>query len=327
MLTRLVVLAASFLGLGAALASPLEDPYEEAALPQRGAYFDREKGGAGILVDHGLGGGVFVALFLYAPNGAPTFYTLQGAYEPTPRPDAWRSETVGRLRSPLYLSSGGECLGCPYRAPVTRTETAFGSAELTWRTARHATLVIGAQRWNLEAIEPDGDEAGLADGRWLLLAWESGAAPRARATVDITPRASLVVELEPVGIAGTAAEVRAPLPPANALFYDVLCVEDCVSFDQWRTQFSRTADVVLWYEHATGRAGLDQVFIDGGRAVAPYWRRTFEVFLQPEIASGRATRRTVVDSFPVRIQRVDGATLKLVRLPPAKAACPAGFDC
>src|SRR5438128_230417 len=105
MLLRRFLLVAAFLG------APLS---AVAFTPETGFYSVPSQPGTGLAVEI-QDQYAFVAGYVYDTIGRPTFVTAQGALT--------RSGEIWVLDSPLYVSSGGQCIGsasnCPYHAPAT----------------------------------------------------------------------------------------------------------------------------------------------------------------------------------------------------------------
>ena len=167
------------------------------ALPQAGAYFDPSQGGVGLMFDVGLDGTVFGALAIYDADGEPTFYTLQGPIERAGLPAA--STAIGVLRSPLYRSRDGQCLGCSWRPPVTEVETRFGEAEVLFTEGRRLELRVGGSTWRMQRMEIDYSVDQLLPDAWLLALDErraDGSVVSVQSRVRIAPIAATNVRVE-----------------------------------------------------------------------------------------------------------------------------------
>ncbi len=114
------ILIALFLFL---LASPLK-----AVLPESGWYWNPNAGGSGFNIEV-QDDKMFVAAFTYDVQGRSIFYTIGGVL----------NVNTGTLTSTLFVTSGGQCVGCPYVAPTT---TAVAPAEIYFPTSRTARVRV-----------------------------------------------------------------------------------------------------------------------------------------------------------------------------------------
>jgi hypothetical protein len=115
------------------------------ASPSEGMWWSSDKPGTGMAFNVDSQGRWFAALYLYDEEGAPTFATLQGeslAYDL----DAGPLEPYAVGTSPVILSEGGQCLGCPWSAATAAATD--DEAQLLFRDRNHATLKVGD--WSLD---------------------------------------------------------------------------------------------------------------------------------------------------------------------------------
>lgn len=108
-------------------------------------WWSSEKPGTGMAFNMDSQGRWFAALYLYDEDGAPTFVTMQGeslAYDL----DAADSEPYAVATSPIILSEGGQCLGCPWTA-ATAAATNDEAQILFWDRNR-AKLTVSD--WSLD---------------------------------------------------------------------------------------------------------------------------------------------------------------------------------
>jgi hypothetical protein len=83
--------------------------------PAQGLWWNPAAHGTYHHLSVGADGFLFAAITTYRADGEPTFFVMQGEFEPTPLAE-WRATGVtGRLRSPLYRMEGGQALGGDYR--------------------------------------------------------------------------------------------------------------------------------------------------------------------------------------------------------------------
>jgi hypothetical protein len=325
----------------AQLATPpsFDDPYYAQVAPLGGAYYDPAQPGQGIAVDIGPDGTMFVGVFHHESDGSPSFHTMQGRFVPNfaypdgteqlrQRPDPG---ALGTLRSPLYLTVGGNCLDCPHRTSSSAVDHALGVAELTFTESRRATLSIGSRTLELQRLNIDRSDAGLLPGSWLFAVWEGSDAADALSTVEISPMEAAGVQYR-LPCCNIGPEY--PLPTAAALWYRVTCVERCDGFDTWRRYNADLtnevlAEVVLWYEPATGKAVLDQFVrsVGGQRSeelLAVVSRRFFELSIDTNLVTGRASYRGAYTWINTNsVVPTEGTLLQMTRLPRGKQLCGA----
>jgi hypothetical protein len=301
------------------------DPYYGMFLPQPGAYYDPSQPGSGVFVDVGSNGTMFVSIFHHDADGSPSFHTMQGAFVPTyAYPTGTVSQTsrpkpanVGTFRSPLYLTTGGDCISCPYRGVTTVPDYMLGEGEIVWTTTRRAKLTVGPRTLNLQMLNIDRAEADLVVGQWLLGAWEGQQAASAMSTVSVEPTDPLSISYVLPCCIG-AETVPYPLPSADAKFYRVTCTSSCESFDAWRANvYGRKGDVFVWFEPATGLAVLDQLFPNAdGTYEAAIQRQHYELSLDEDLISGRASYRgRLVFINTNNAVPIQGALVRMMRLP------------
>ena len=126
--------------------------------PTQGIWWSSGNPGTGLALNIDTEGRWFGALYLYDEAGAPTFLTLQGtslAYQL----DGDGDDPYAIGISPLILSEGGQCLGCPWTQATTSDTGA--DAELIFYTATRATLKVGAWSLELTPLPMSYDEARI----------------------------------------------------------------------------------------------------------------------------------------------------------------------
>lgn len=249
-------------------------------MPYRGVYYERGRGGTGMFLDRSPRGDLFISFYASTEEGAPTYYLMQGMFEPSS--DAARIETgvIGTSHPALYTSRGGECIegaDCPFQEP-TRTAVNL-PVEITWMTPRHASVVIGSKSFDFRAAEfasADGDS--LANSRWLI---GFGIGTQDASGHDVTAEALSIVGIDPL-VGELRVSSNAPdgyvAPPSDADLYLVSCADSSERCYELRTYvseahffetghvFSPMSDspyrLLLWYEAASNRSGMQVVRLE-----------------------------------------------------------------
>lgn len=125
-------------------------------MPTEGMWWNSEEPGTGLSFNVDNQGRWFAALYVYDEDGVPTFLTMQGdalSFNLHPQP----SEAYATGVSPLILSEGGQCLGCPW-TEATISDSGE-SATLQFQTRTRATLTVGSWVLDLTPLPQDFDEA------------------------------------------------------------------------------------------------------------------------------------------------------------------------
>lgn len=127
-------------------------------------YYELGRGGTGLNVDVDPNGYIFATFYTYDQEGNPIFYAMQGYFQPSDDVNY----SLGTFDAALYLSRDGECLGdgCDYQSPG-RIPTDL-EAHIVWASARHATLTIGTQSWDLQAAQYTITDADMLAGTWAV---------------------------------------------------------------------------------------------------------------------------------------------------------------
>ena len=133
-------------------------------LPAQGAYWNPSEHGIYYHVSVGPTGFVFVGITTYRADGEPTFLVMQGPFEPTSYADWAGSGVTGRLHSPLYRMSGGQCLGCAVR-PSTTAASDLGDAEIEFRNDGRAVFRQGGRATPIEHYPLFRDASSLPRNR------------------------------------------------------------------------------------------------------------------------------------------------------------------
>lgn len=129
----------------------------KANLPESGWYWNPQAGGSGFNIEL-QDDKMFMSAFTYDTQGRSVFYTAGGVF----------NVNASQLSTTLFVTANGQCLGCPYVAPVT---TAVAPVEVffpTTRTVRirvlfpSGTAVINLVRFNFGyAASPQNEHLGV----------------------------------------------------------------------------------------------------------------------------------------------------------------------
>jgi hypothetical protein len=109
----------------------------QAGAPQSGWWWNANEGGRGFAIEF-QGEYVFIAGFMYASDGDPTWYATNGRMT---APNVYENE--------WYAFTGGQAMGQPWHAAVATTPNA-GTVRLEFSDATHGTLTL-----------PDGRQVAL----------------------------------------------------------------------------------------------------------------------------------------------------------------------
>ncbi len=112
-------------------------PVPQAGAPQSGWWWNATEGGRGFAIEF-QADFVFIAGFMYAADGDPTWYVTNG-----------RMTAPNEYVAEWYAFTGGQAMGQPWRAAAATTPTS-GSIRLTFSDATHGTLTL-----------PDGRQIAL----------------------------------------------------------------------------------------------------------------------------------------------------------------------
>jgi len=129
--------------------------------PENGTWWNPVEPGTGFLIEI-QDNFLFLAGYLYAPDGRPMWYTAQGTMNGNAR-------YVGVLTS----FSGGQCLGCPWRQPAAQLG-AGGPVEIIFDTEIAARITFGGrttsiQRFDYYLTRTAGDvKSDMMIGEWQL---------------------------------------------------------------------------------------------------------------------------------------------------------------
>ncbi len=127
-----------------------------AILPESGWYWHPSESGRGFnleIQDNAL----FLAAFVYRPDGSAAWYTGGGAMTSD---RTWSAE--------LYETTGGQCIGCPYRLA---TLLYMGSVSITFTSERSATISLLGSTVNV--VRMDWSNSGVASRDSLFGEWST----------------------------------------------------------------------------------------------------------------------------------------------------------
>src|SRR6185436_15070668 len=96
-------------------------------LPESGWYWNPSESGRGFNIEV-QDSSIFLAAFVYRPDGTPVWYTAGG---PMTNDRFWTAD--------LFETTQGQCMGCAYRAP---TGIGVGKATIAFTSERTAIITI-----------------------------------------------------------------------------------------------------------------------------------------------------------------------------------------
>jgi hypothetical protein len=209
-----------------------------------GTWWDPTRPGRGLVID--VGGRTtaprafgMVGVFDFREDGSADFSTLQGAVE-SPNPGMLWPEA---LASPLYRHRDGQCIGCPWRAPNTRSDDA--GVQLVFQSPNRGELavhrmmgprVVGSDLYLRFPLDRSPYEEPL--GRWLLRIQDPALTGISTefATLGQPIPAYAEVAIEP--LEGAFGAMLAPLGPP----YGLRCLRGCADFSRWVRGSARPGD-------------------------------------------------------------------------------------
>lgn len=146
-------------------------------LPAQGLYWNPLQPGILIHVFNGPDGYMFATVGHFTSGGEPTFFVLQGPYEPESAGQREQSGLLGRMLSPFVHMRNGACLGCAWRDAEVSV-SAVDHAELLFDLHGGLQLLWNDQSFGFERFPlfTRGDEAQdkRLQGEWLLLRSHAG---------------------------------------------------------------------------------------------------------------------------------------------------------
>lgn len=129
--------------------------------PENGTWWNPAEPGSGYLIEI-QDNFLFLAGYMYAPDGRPTFYTAQGTMNGN-----------ARFLGELSTFSNGQCLGCVWRQPSVQLG-AGGPIEIIFDTETAARMTLGGrqvpiQRFDYALTRTPGDvKTDMMLGEWQL---------------------------------------------------------------------------------------------------------------------------------------------------------------
>ncbi len=132
----------------------LAAPAARAILPENGWYWNPNESGRGfnIEIQNNM---LFMSAFVYLPDGTPVWYVGGG---PMSSDRQWSSS--------LLRASGGQCLGCGYRAPDLDT---VGTVSINFTSERSATISLPGE--TIATVRQDWSGHGTSTRDALFGEW------------------------------------------------------------------------------------------------------------------------------------------------------------
>jgi len=129
-----------------------------AFVPEGGLWWNPAENGRGLTLEV-QDNVLIVTGYLFRADGAPLWVNSAG-------PLVYTYNSQGALQTVVYTGqlntfSGGQCLGCPYRAPVSQPGAA-GPVRIDFRTETEANLTWGGQTIPIERFSAIGASAPAA---------------------------------------------------------------------------------------------------------------------------------------------------------------------
>lgn len=242
---------------------PIEKPF-------RGTYFDPAKPGTGMFVDFGVNNAVFISYYSFDAEGAQKYYLIQAKYAPRTELDRARSGIIGNLaEAVIYTTSGGQALGDEWKQPASHIEDI--AVDLVWTAPRRATLKLGEQSWDMQAVGFSGPDDTVLPGNWLFgityIAPASENVAQNQIVTTTLKLAKATFDGSKVTVAANSAQGIVP-PPATAQIYLATCneipsVRTCLPFQsllRGLTQNVNTPTLMVWFDPVSQRAGVELAF-------------------------------------------------------------------
>jgi hypothetical protein len=230
-----------------------------------GTWWDPSRPGRGLVID--VGGRVdapvaigMVGVFDFSDDGSADFSTLQGEVRSANPAMLWPEV----LASPIYTHRDGQCITCPWRAPVTVAGST--GMQLLFEGGNFGVLTVRRMLGGLELARNqyvrfpiDRSPFDEVQGRWLLRIEDPALTSTSTEFAVIGQRIPAYAEvvIEPLVDAESS-----PLLGFSPL-YRVACLADCGDFERWKALAGSPTDpapreVVLWFNRERS------VFIEPG---------------------------------------------------------------
>jgi hypothetical protein len=121
--------------------------------PVAGAWYNPAQSTTGYTFDFGPSDLWFVAMYYYDATGKQTWYVGQGTYTETSTDERQATGIIGRITSPLYIATGGQCLGCPFTHPATIVDSGLPQAEFVFFTSTDGEFRYNGQSTPIKAYD------------------------------------------------------------------------------------------------------------------------------------------------------------------------------
>ena len=142
-----------------------------AFVPENGFWWAPSQPGRGFAIEQ-QDDDLFITVYTYSDTSrpaqrAPIWYSAQGSWSP-PRSSA--DNPVYRFSSPLSQSDGGQCIGCPFRDPVT--EAIDLGLAIAFDSPWSGTMELGPESIEIERFWFSSslyDPTNVMLGQWKLV--------------------------------------------------------------------------------------------------------------------------------------------------------------
>lgn len=207
-----------------------------------GTWWDPSRPGRGLVVD--VGGRVeatpavaMVGVFDFGDDGSADFSTVQGGVRSIPA----LANMIG-LESPLYAHRDGQCIGCPWRAPVTSPgsidlQLYFADNFATTLTVRRMSGGVELGRNQYVRFPIDRSAFDEVQGRWLLRIADPALTATSTDFATIGQRIPVYAEVMVERADGTSAD-----PLGGSPVFRLRCTAGCSDFERWKRLGAVPAD-------------------------------------------------------------------------------------
>lgn len=255
--------------------------------PYRGMYYDRNQSGSGLSVDIGPGGVMFLQFATYDANGNQVNYITQPVYTPSSEQARASTGVIGTATAQAYYVTNGQCAGCTYKQPTINPLNLYPT--FTWTRPRHVDMSFTQNGQTFTYHFDAGNYEGKTDEEFLpgtyaisvivdTSAFPNGGVSHGNLAADLDIMRVVPAPFASVSLApGTDPSVM--LPPAGAKLYVIQCAPVTPNPTSAATPcvvqpsaFSSAANggtnpspqqTLLWFDPATGTAGMQTVNTDG----------------------------------------------------------------
>ncbi|HET8943116.1 MAG TPA: hypothetical protein VFN13_14140 [Rudaea sp.] len=254
--------------------------------PYTGMYYDRNQSGSGLSVDVGPGGMLFLQFATYDTAGNQVNYISQPIYTPSSEQTRASTGVIGTATGQAFYVTGGQCPGCPYNGfPTVHPLDLYPT--FTWTRPRHVDMSFTQNgqtfTYHFDAgnFEGKNDEEFLPGTFAISVLSDSSFAPNGGPNHGMLAAVDMdIVKVVPAPFTSvTAAPGTDPsiMPPAGASFYVLQCqpvvptptntaATPCSALPNRYSEAANdqlTQQTLLWFDPATGTAGMEGVNPDG----------------------------------------------------------------